>query len=105
MKIAINPDNQLIEACDLDKGYARSNDYRCIECQEPLIFVNSSTRAVAHFRHQVESSCIMEDRSQCQTIEGERLSKFHRTWQNIFPTEYLEVPVIKDNKKNIFDFN
>ena len=103
MKIALNPNNQLIEASELDKGYARSNDYRCVECQELLIFVSSSKRAIAHFRHEKESICIMEDKIRCQNIEGERLSKFHRTWQQIFPKEYLEVPVIKDNKKHIAD--
>ena len=45
----------------------------------------------------------MEDKSQCQSIEGERLSTFHRTWQNMFPKEYLEVPVVKGKKIHIGD--
>ena len=100
MFIVKNKDGHHIKITDIENGIVSSNDYLCISCEEKVVYVKQSERAISHFRHY-NDSCIEKNNYSKNDIENEYnndMSFFHKNWQFIFPNKYLEY-LIKENNK------
>lgn len=100
MFIVKNKDGHHIKITDIENGIVSSNDYLCISCEEKVVYVKQSERAISHFRHY-NDSCIEKNNYSKNDIENEYnndMSIFHKNWQFIFPNKNLEY-LIKENNK------
>jgi hypothetical protein len=108
MKFVINSDGLLVSADDISLGVHRSSTYLCPDCDESVEYVSPSNRCCAYFRHRPESRCNADNDRHSGTYVN-KMSEFHKNWQNIFPKKCLEIK-FGNNRADIYletdkDFN
>lgn len=99
MNIVINEKGERLRASDIEH-VIKSNKYKCICCDEKMVFVNGSDLRNCHFRHYPKSKCIINNDK--EYIENKK-SIFHYNWQKNFPNLNVEIYFNEDNIKHIAD--
>jgi len=108
MQYAVLDNGREVAADDIGIGSLRSNSYKCISCNQDVLYVTKSYRARAHFRHKNNESCISLSSYQKREKDAEcrvqnRKSHFHKWWQSLFSKEDIEVRISENNMNHIAD--
>ena len=81
MNIVINDDGKRIRASDI-KNYIKTDKYKCVCCNEKMIYVHGNDSRICHFRHYSNSDCVsITDKEYAEN----KKSDFHFNWQALFP--------------------
>ena len=107
MKYALNDELKYVSAEEISQGSHRSMKYTCPECFSRVFYVSCSERSVCHFKH--ESNCTSGEVSNHTNYEN-RMSAFHKNWQDIFPcvefrieNNIADIFISSENEFNLFD--
>lgn len=100
----------IISALHLKSGVQRGSDFRCLNCSNPVHFVNAQKRC-AHFRHRCGESCVQNYNDLIQTqfeCDSHLKNKsegrvFHSAWQNLFLSPFVEKIVRVRDRVRIAD--
>jgi len=104
-----NHNNEIISAKDLEKGVAKSGNYTCIYCKNKMTYVDSyikqdKIKVGCYFRHNAETCLNKDTPAQREQYRENKMSDFHKTWQNLFPVKNREIRTkIGPNKYLIAD--
>jgi len=107
-KYVFDKENKIIAAWDLEPETAKSGKYTCIFCKNKMLFIGPYTRKGGvlirqFFKHKGETCLNNDTPATRKQYRENKLSDFHRVWQNLFPIENKEIRTIIDGKYLIGD--